>query len=159
MDGHDVTLLAGRISVGDTTIVSLEGHRIRPLAAGNTGLTMSFGNRGASRTYTCTIARGHSRNSSRPTPGHSGGRDRRRDARWRLPASQENYFVMILPDSDGHQVPSLAIVGANCIRALDRHSFFCLALHDASVIAYHSQRAEAGQKLSGMLAVWREAWR
>ena len=79
--------------------------------------------------------------------------------RWRLPASQENYFVMILPDRDGHQIPALAITGANCIRAFDGHSFECRALHDASVIAYRPQHADPEQRLSGVVAVWRQSWR
>jgi hypothetical protein len=160
VDGRDVTLLAGRIGVGDTTIVSLEGQRIRPRAAGSTGITMSFGNRGA---FTSVEVYERARSLEGILPGQhlaipvllSGGEMRR----LRLPASPENYFLMILPDSDGHPMPALAIVGANCIRALDRHSFYCLALRDASVIAYYPQQAEPGQRLSGTLAVWRQGWR
>jgi hypothetical protein len=160
LDGRVVTLLAGRIGVGDTTIVSLEGQRIRPRAAGSTEITMSFGNRWA---FTSVHVYERARSPEGILPGQHlaipvelAGREMRR---WRLPASPENYFLMILPDSDGHPIPRLAIVGANCIRALDRHSFFCLALHDASVIAYHPQQAEPGQRLSGTLAVWRQDWR
>jgi hypothetical protein len=160
MDGRDVTLLAGRINVGDTTIVSLEGQRMRPRAAGSTGVTVSFGDRGAFMSIE-VYERAHSLEEILPGQ-HLAIPVTLLDGemhRWRLPASRENYFVMILPDTAGHQTPALAIAGANCIRAIDGHSFYCLALHDASVIAYHSRQSDPGQKLSGMLAVWRQSWR
>ncbi len=76
--------------------------------------------------------------------------------RWLISASPELYFLAMLPDRDEEQMPALAIVGANCGPALDAHSFFCLAQHDASVIVYHPRQIDPARKLSGTLAVWRQ---
>ena len=157
MDGRPVTLLAGRIGVGDSTIASLHGRQIRGLASGSTGLTMSFGDRGA---FMEVHVYERARSLERILPGQhlaipvelAGGEMRR----WRLPASSENYFLMMLSGEDGEELPGLAIVGANCKREFGAHTFYCLALHDAEVIVYHPQRTRSTQRVSGTLAVWRQ---
>jgi hypothetical protein len=77
--------------------------------------------------------------------------------RWRLAAAPEIYSVMLLPDHDGQSLPGLAIVGANCERWLDAHSFLCHARQGAWVYVYHPQQADPAQESSGTLAVWRAA--
>ncbi|HEX9085830.1 MAG TPA: hypothetical protein VF836_13905, partial [Gemmatimonadaceae bacterium] len=48
VDGRPVTLLTGEVTVGDSTIVTVEGIRVRARAPGSTGLTMRVGDRQAS---------------------------------------------------------------------------------------------------------------
>jgi len=74
---------------------------------------------------------------------------------WQIPATPRNYFVAMLPDRDTLQVPRLAIVGANCDRGLIPHSYDCVALHGASVIAYHPREDHPGEEWRGTIAVWR----
>jgi hypothetical protein len=39
---------------------------------------------------------------------------------------------------------------------MDENSFFCLALHGASVTVYHPQQVDPAQELRGTLAIWRQ---
>ena len=157
MDGHPVTLLTGQITVGDSTIATVEGPRVRARAQGSTELTMRVGDRLAFASVH-VYERVPTPEGIRPgqhvaVPVRLAGGEMRR---WRLSASPEPYFLTMLPDSDEQQMPGLAIVGASCGRGMDAHSFFCLAQHDASVIVYHPQQVNPARKLSGMLAVWRQ---
>ena len=157
LDGRLVTLLAGRIGIGDSTIASIRGQQIRGRAAGSTNLTMTFGDRGA---YMSVQVYAPALSPEGILPGQhlaiavelAGGEMRR----WHLPASSENYFVMMLPGVGGQQMPGLAIVGANCDREFGDYSFYCAAPRGMSVIVYHPQRRSPGQRLSGTLAVWRQ---
>lgn len=156
-DGRTVTLLAGRIAVGDSTIAILEGHRIRARATGNTSLTTYFGDR-ASFTEVNVYERVRSPEGIRPgqrvaVPVRLAAGEMRR---WRLAAARELYYVTMLPDRAEQPMPRFAIVGAHCTPALDAHSFFCIAQHDASVFVYHPQSADPAQRLNGTLAIWRQ---
>jgi hypothetical protein len=157
LDGQPVSLLAGRVSVGDTTIATLEGQRVRGRAPGSTDLTMRFGDREA---YAAVHVYERALTPEGITSGQHlavavrlGAGEMRR---WRIPASPELYFLAILTDSDDQLAPRLAIVGANCSPAgVVAHGYFCLAQHDASVTVYHPQNVEPTKKLTGTLAVWR----
>lgn len=158
LDGQPVTMLTGRVTLEDSTIVSLEGLRIRARAPGSTGLTMRVGNRSA---YTSVHAYERVPNLEQIRPGqhvampvHLAGGEMRR---WRISAAPELYFFAMLPDRDEQSMPGLAIVGANCSPGLDAHSYFCLAQHDASVTVYHPQQIDSTKELSGTLAVWRQS--
>lgn len=158
VDGQPVTMLTGRVTLEDSTIVTLEGLRVRARAPGSTGLTMRVGNRSA---YTSVHTYERVPTLERIRPGQhvavpvrlAGGEMRR----WSIFASPELYFLAMLPDRDEQSMPGLAIVGANCAPGLDAHSYFCLAQHDASVIVYHPQQIDPAKELSGTLAVWRQS--
>jgi len=157
MEGRPVTLLTAQFTVGDSTIATLEGLRIRARAPGGTNVTIRVGDRQA---FASVHVYDPVRTPEGIRPGQrvavpvrlTGGEMRR----WRISASPELYFLAMLPDRDEEQMPRLAIVGANCIPGLGPHSYFCLAQHDASVIVYHPQQVDPAQELSGTLAVWRQ---
>jgi hypothetical protein len=158
VDSQPVTMFTGRITLLDSTIVAVDGQRVRALAPGSTGLTMRVGDRAAFtsvHTYEPVLT------PERIRPGQhvavpvrlAGGEMRR----WRISASRELYYLAMLPERDEQSMPRLAIVGANCVPALDAHSYFCLAQHDAWVIVYHPQQVDSTEQLSGTLAVWRQS--
>jgi hypothetical protein len=157
VDGQPVTLLKAQVTVGDSTVATLEGQRIRARAPGSTHVTIRVGNRQA---FMSVHAYERVNTPEGIRPGQhvavavrlAGGEMRR----WRIAAAPEVYFLAVLADRDEQQMPRLAIVGANCTPWLDAHSFFCLAQHDASVIVYHPQQADPAQELSGTLAIWRQ---
>lgn len=158
-DGRPVDLLAGQITLDDSTIASVDGTRIRARAEGQTGLKMRFGNRAA---FTGVI-------SYQPATSLEGIQPGRHVAisitlgvgemrKWRLAASPQLYFIAMLPDSDSQRMPRLAILGAACSPGLGAHEYFCLARTDASVIVYHSGAGTSPKRVSGNLAVWRQSW-
>jgi hypothetical protein len=157
MDSQPVTMLTGRITLEDSTIVTLEGQRVRAIAPGSTGLTMRVGDRSA---YTSVHTYARVPTLERILPGQhvavsvrlAGGEMRR----WRIPAARELYFFAMLPDPDEQSMPRFTIVGASCSPGLDAHSYFCLARDNASVIVYHPQQIDPAETLSGTLAVWRQ---
>ena len=157
VDGRPITLLTGKVTVGDSTIATLEGLRIRGRAPGSTELTMRVGDRQAFASIH-VYERVRTPEGIRPgqhvaVPVRLAGSEMRR---WRMSASPQLYFIAMLPDGDEEQMPRLAIVGANCGPALDAHSFFCLAQHGASVIVYPPRQIDPARELTGTLAVWRQ---
>jgi hypothetical protein len=156
MDGQPVTLLTGDITVGDSTIATLEGGRIRARAPGSTDVTMRVGDRqGFMSVHVYERVRtpeGIRAGQHVAVPVRLAGGEMRR---WRISASPDTYYLALLPD-DAHPMPALAITGANCVPALDANSYFCLAQHDASVIVYHPQQVDPRLELIGTLAMWRQ---
>ena len=155
VDSQPVTMLTGRVTLLDSTIVAVEGPRVRALAPGSTGLMMRVGDRTAF-TSVHTYERVTTPEGIRPgqhiaVPVRLAGGEMRR---WRISASPYGYFLAMLPDRDEQSMPRFTIVGANCSPGMDAHSFFCLAQHDAWVIVYHPQQIDSTEVLSGMLAVW-----
>jgi hypothetical protein len=157
LNGGPVTLLTGNVTVTDSTIVTIEGARVRARTPGSTDLTMRVGDQlGFASVHVYALAR----TPERIRPGQhlavpvrvSGGEMHR----WRIPASRENYFLAMLPDDDETAMPALAIMGANCVPGLITNSYFCLAQHEASVIVYHPQQVDSTRELRGTLAVWRQ---
>lgn len=156
VDGRPVTLLTGQVTVWDSTIATVEDLRIRGRAPGSTALDMRIGDR-VGHASVHVYERVSSPEGIRPgqhvaVPVRLAGGEMRR---WRISAAPELYFLTMLSDRDEHQMPRLAIIGANCEPWLDAHSYFCLAQHDAAVFVYHPQQADSAQELSGTLAVWR----
>jgi hypothetical protein len=156
VDGRPVTLLTGQVTIQDSTVATVEGLRIRARAPGSTAMDMRIGDRVA---HASVHVYEHVATPEGILPGQHvavpvrlvGGEMRR----WRLPAAREVYFLTMLRERAEH-MPRLAIVGANCDRWLDPHSYFCLAKDGASVFVYHSHQADSAQELSGTLAVWRQ---
>jgi hypothetical protein len=157
VDGRPVTMLTGQVSVGDSTIATLDGLHIRARAPGATDVTMRVGDREGFMSVH-TYERVRTPEGIRPGQHWAiavrlaGGEMRQ----WRISASPEAYFLTMLPDRDEQHLPRLAIIGAVCSHGLDAESFFCLAQHDASVIVYHPQQVEPAREWSGTLAVWRQ---
>lgn len=156
-DGHPVTLLAGSMSAGDSTIVTLDGQRVRARAAGTTWVTTRIGD-GESDTRVHVyeratspeaIRRGqHLAVSVRLSTGEM--------HEWRLPASRERYFMRMIPDPSAESMLRIAIVGANCVPWFDARSFQCAAPHGATVFTYRAASAGPARPSSGRLAIWRE---
>ena len=153
MEGHPVTLLAGQFIVGDSSIVTLEGQRIRARAAGSTWVTARFGER-ASFSSVHVYERVQTLEEIQPgqhaaIPIRLVGSEMHQ---WRLPAG--GYFLAILPDGDEQARPRLAVVDASCMQSVGH--LLCAARREASVIAYYPQDLDQAQVLRGTLAVWRE---
>lgn len=159
VDGQPVTLLTGNVTVEDSSVATVEGLSVRARAGGSTGMTMRVGDR---RAFAEVHVYDRATTPERIRPGQhlampvrlAGGEMRR----WRLAASPETYYVTMLPDRNGQDMPALVIAGASCGPGMDAHSFFCLAGNDASVTAYTPRNIEPSKTLSGTLAVWRQSW-
>lgn len=159
IDGQPVTLLAGNVTVEDSSVATVEGLSVRARAGGSTGMTMRVGDR---RAFAEVHVYDRAVTPERIRPGQhlampvrlAGGEMRR----WRLAASPETYYVTMLPDRNDQELPALTIIGASCGPGMDAHSFFCLARNDASVTVYHPRNIDPAKKLSGTLAVWRQSW-
>ena len=158
-DGRRVTLLAGAMSVSDSTVVTLLGQRLRARAAGTTWVTTHLGD-GESATRVHTYERASSPEAIRggqhlAVPVRLAGGEMHQ---WRLPAASGRYFVTMLPDRADHAMPHVAIMGANCEQWYDAHGFLCAAPRGATLFVYVPQSAGPALPLSGTLAVWREPW-
>ena len=152
VDGHPVTLLAGRFMVQDSSIATLEGSGIRARSAGITQLQARFGER-SSFTSVHVYERVVSPEGVRPgqhvaVPVQLGAGEIRR---WRLPAGA--YFLAILPDSAAWQRPRLAVADANCRSAVGH--IMCSARDRVTVFAFHPQEVDPSHALRGTLVVWR----
>jgi hypothetical protein len=151
--GRPVTLLAGRISVGDSTIATLDGQRIRGRAMGNTWVITRFGDR-ESFTSVHVVQRiwyiGSIRSGEavvlpvRVGPGEM--------HQWSIPAGR--YLLAMVADTDEHVPPGLFVARATCDRVLDHLQ--CMAREGATVITYGQQGADRARAQSGNLAIWRQ---
>ena len=157
IDSVPVDLLAAQITVGDSTIATVNGARIRGRAPGATSVTVRVGNK-QSFTSVEVYARGTTLEGVRPgqrvaVPVRVADGQIRR---WRLAASREVYFLTMLPDRDEENMPAIAVLGANCAEPINPYSYFCLAQHDASVIVYNPRQSNPARELSGVLAIRRQ---
>jgi hypothetical protein len=152
--GRPVTLLAGQIAVGDSTIVTLVGSRMRARRQGSTWVSARIGDR-ASFTSAHVYERVATPEGIRPGEHMAvavevaGGEMRQ----WRLPAGI--YFLAILPESAAKGRPQLAVVDANCVRRIGH--LWCVLRKESSVIAYFPQNADQSEMRRGTLVVWRQA--
>ncbi len=157
VDGQPISPLAAHVTIQDSTVATLEGQRVRARAQGETGLTMRVGDReGFASVHVYEIA--NTPEGVRPGQ-HVAVRVRLKGGemrKWRISASPQVYYVAMLADSSANEMLLLAITGANCVPALDEHSYFCLAQQDASVIVYHPKGVSPALELVGTLAVWRQ---
>jgi hypothetical protein len=153
-DGRPVTLLVGRIHIGDSTIATLEGQRIRARAAGRTWLETSIGNR---RSYT----RVHVYGPTESPEGIAQGEHRavpvrlaREESReWRLPAGR--YYLRVVLDHDDRPKARLIVSGASCTVSSGTH-LSCFARDDMWVTVRQTQQTDPSSELSGTLLVWRQ---
>ena len=158
-DGHPVTLLAGAMSVADSTIVRLEGKRISARVAGTTWVKTQIGD-GEWDMSVHSYERASSLEVIRvgqhlAVPVRLAGGEVNR---WRLPASSGRYGMTMVPNRAERSTARIAIVGANCEPWFDAHSFLCAAPRGASVFVYVPPSADPAPPVSGTLAVWREPW-
>jgi hypothetical protein len=163
-EGKPVSLLRGEISIEDTSVASVslvaDGTRlVRARAPGITVLDIRIGDRTAGTgVHVFAPARspeGIRKGEHRAIPVTLAGGEM---TRWSLPAARETYYLTILPDGDEEHVPRMAIMNANCMRGMDAHSFYCVALHGASVFVYHPREGDQTRPVHGTLAVWRQGW-
>ena len=156
--GRPVTLITAGVSY-DSTIVSLEGWRIRARAPGRTGVDIYIGDTWA---HWLVSVYEHASTVEGIRPGQglavpvrlAGGEMHS----LQLPPSPPTYSVTMLPDRDTLRVPRLAMLAANCDGGLtiSRRHYWCFALHGASVVAYHPKEDHPKEEWSGMIGVWRE---
>ena len=161
--GQRVTLLRGQLTVDDSSIAAVRAlvggkHLLRARAPGSTSLSVRIGDHDAFMSV-------HVYERVRTLEGMHAGqhvavavRLGRNDMdHWRLGASQEPYYVAMLPGPDKEHMPRFTIVGAVCSAGMDTHSFFCFAHSGASVFVHHSRNGDQTREESGMLAVWRQS--
>lgn len=149
--GRHVSLLAGQIAVGDTTVVTLTGSRIRGRAPGRTWVTVRVGDHDSFSTVN-VYERGLTPERIRPgqhlaVPVRLGPGELRQ---WRIPVGR--YFLRILPEAGGGATPRLAVVDADCAQAVGH--LICQAWQGTSVIAYYPQGVDATRELGGVLVLW-----
>lgn len=156
-DGRPVTLLAGAMSVGDSSIAVLDGQRVRARAPGTTWLTTHLGDGESAtrihsyeRVFTLEAIRG---GQHLAVPVHLAAGEMHQ---WRLPAASGRYFVTMIADGTALAMPHFAIVGANCERWFDARSFQCAAPRGAELFAYAPPSTDPTSSLRGTLAVWNE---
>jgi hypothetical protein len=156
--GRPVTLFTMGIDY-DSAVVRLDRWRLHARAPGQTNVNIYIGD-----SWTTWFVRVYERASTvegiRPghgvaVPVHLAGGEMHS---LQLPPSPPNYSVTMLPEGDTLRVPRLAMLGANCQggRTTSRRAYYCFALHDASVVAYHPKRDNPTDAWSGMIAVWRD---
>jgi len=154
-DGRPVTLLVGRIEVGDSTIATLEGQRIRGRADGSTWVQTLIGNRTGFTSvdvYQPVLTpEGVGPDQRVAVPVRLARGERRA---WRLPAGE--YYLTVLPEHDGVAKPRLAVAGASCRHLFgDAGRLLCFARTEMSVIVRHLPQMNPAPELSGTLLVWR----
>ncbi|TMC67428.1 MAG: hypothetical protein E6J18_16065 [Chloroflexi bacterium] len=157
--GRPVTLFTAGVSY-DSTVVALEGWRIRPRGPGQTSVEIYIGD-----SWTSWFVRVYERAST--VEGIRLGQGLAVSVRLaggemhslQLPPSPPPYSVTMLPDRDTLRVPLLAMLSANCQGGFttSQRSYRCFALQGASVVAYHPKDQHPKEKWSGTIAVWREA--
>jgi hypothetical protein len=151
--GRTVDQLAGEIIVGDSTIATLEGQRIRARAPGSTWVILRLGDH---ESFTSVHTYQRVAQLERILPGQRLAIDVRLEPRetrqWTLPAG--HYFLAIHPLQTKRTRPRLAVVGATCKSELDH--FACWVRDPATVIAYFPRNANQDQPTSGQLTIWRQ---
>ncbi len=158
MDGERETMLTGRLSVSDSSVATLTDQRLVARRGGSTSLKILIGDK---REDMSVHVFAPARSPERMTSGQhlaipvrlASGETRR----WQIAPAHELYYIAIRPDRDGGTPPHLAIIGAQCSRGPDAHSFFCVAVNNTSVVVYNSARTDDAQVQSGRLLVWRQA--
>ncbi len=154
--GSTVDPLAGEIIVGDSTVATLEGQRIRARAPGSTWVEVRLGDH-ESFTSVHTYERVAQLDGIRPgqhlaVDVHLEPRETRQ---WTIPAGQ--YFLAIHPLQNEPMRPRLAVAGAACKSELDH--FACSVRNPATVFAYYPRSTNHAQPVSGVLTIWRQVER
>ncbi len=156
--GRPVTLFTAGISY-DSAIVTIEGWRIHARAPGSASIDVYIGDSWA-HWWVQVYERAPSLDGMQPgdhraVPVHLAGGEM---LSLQLPPSPPPVSVTILPDRDTLRVPRLAMLRANCNGGFTtgQRGYWCFALHDASVVAYHPKEEHPKEAWSGMIAVARD---
>jgi hypothetical protein len=151
VDGRPVTLLAGRFTIQDSSVATLEGPRIRARRSGTTWVRARFGER---ESFTSVHVYERVAEPEQVGAGQHLAVPLRLVAgefrRWSLPAG--HYFLAIVPTSIGRERPRLAVADADC-RSLSGH-IECFARHSVTVFAFHPRHGESDPALGGTLLIW-----
>jgi hypothetical protein len=149
-----VTLLVGRMVIGDSSIAALEGQRIRARAPGRTWVETSIGDRS---TYSAVHVYQPAQSPEGIRPGQHLAVPVRlaqgETSEWRLPAGR--YFLRVILDQDDQPEARLLVAGALCTIFSKTH-LECRARGDMSVTVRHSREAGTAPELRGTLLVWRQ---
>lgn len=154
-DNRPVHLFAARLHVGDTTLVALDGTRLRPRAWGATVLSVTIGDRQAStgvHVYApaTTLESLHRERRLIAVPLRLAPGEVRR---WSLPPG--GWMLTMWPEEDEGRGPQLRIEGARCGRPLgiSRRRFSCASSDPISVVVYAPWRAGADSIMTATLAI------
>ncbi len=161
-EDREVTMLSGQITIQDSSVATVEageqGRLVRGRAPGSTGLNVKVGDKALFMSVhvyePVSTIDGIKPGQHVALPVRLSGAETHS---WMLAAAPEGYYVAVIPDGDEQNLLRLSIVGARCVPALDSHSFFCLAQHDATVFVYRSGESNQSAEVRGTLAVWRQS--
>lgn len=154
-DNRKVELLDATVWVGDTSIVELDGQRVRPRRWGASILSVSVGDRSATtgvHVYEpVTTLDGLAQDPRliavplRLAPGEM--------RRWFLPRG--SWMLSMWPEADSGLGPMLRVEGARCtpVPGLSRRRFSCSVTGTAAVIVYVPWRAGAAIARTDTLAI------
>jgi hypothetical protein len=153
-DGRPVTLLVGRMHIGDNAIATLEGQRIRARAVGRTWVETFIGNRS---TYSMVHVYGPADSPEGIVQGEHRAVTVRlaseESREWRLPAGR--YFLRVVLDQDDGPKARLIVSGGSCTVSGGTH-LQCSGREDMSVTVRHAQQPSPAPELSGTFLVWRQ---
>jgi len=154
VDGRPVTLLVGRIRIGDSSVAVLEGQRIRPIAAGHTWVETQIGNR---ITFSSVHVYGLAQSLEGVRPDQHLAvpllLDRGESREWRLPAGR--YLLRVVLDQDRQPAARLLVAGATCT-LFERTHLDCLARGDMAITVRQSHPVGSATPLGATLLVWRK---
>lgn len=156
--GRPVELYTMRIEY-DSTIVRLDGGRLRARASGQTSVDLYIGD-GWAHWWVSVYEPASSVAGIQPGQGLAvpvrlaGGEMQSLE----LPPSPPTYYVTMLPDRGSLRTPRLAMLGANCNggRTMSLSHYWCFAKPGAAAVAYHPKQEHPREEWSGTVAVWRE---
>ena len=161
-DGRFIGLIAGSMTVRDTSIAVLDGEFLRPRAVGTTEVVVAAGDRVA-----YLLVRVWKRRDS-PTAlqqfeAFSTKLDMSTGETRRLSVARGLYIFSLRDDSDAFDPsvnrdsrPRLVLTSrnANCKEAGDQR-YMCVALADAEVIVYAPRIGDPARRYTGRLAIYR----
>ena len=157
VDGERETMLTGRLAVSDSSVATLQDQRLLARRSGSTSLKIRIGDEAGDMSVHVFEP---ALSPERMKPGQHLAIPVRlasgESQRWLLTPAHELYYIAIRPDRDGGTPPNVAIVGAQCTRGFDAHSFYCVAVNNTSVVVYNSPATGRGREQSGRLLVWRQ---
>jgi hypothetical protein len=150
LDGRPVAPLVGKVVVDDSTVATIHGLRVRPLAPGETAIHVRIGNYSSGSLLT-VAERVRSLEGLRPgqsdvvVPVRLAPGEQRR---WRI--SPGSYMLWFLDDRGPDPAPRLAFDGVRCEAIFGGTRFLCRSSTSfAVVVSYQNTQA------SGVLALRR----
>lgn len=153
--GERETMLTGRLSVRDSSVATLNDQQLVARKSGSTFLTIRIGDETSDMSvHVFEPALSPERmvlGEHRAIPVRLSNGEVRR---WQLAPAHELYYIAMRPDGRGGTPPNVAVVGAQCTREPDPHSFYCVAVEHTSVIVYSTIKGGQSGDQSGRLLVW-----